>query len=59
MIYTVAETVAFISRNFTLYPDDIVLTGTPSGVGPLKPGDIVEVEISEIGVLRNPVVSEE
>ena len=59
MIFSVAEIISFISRNFTLYPDDIILTGTPSGVGPLKPGDSVEVEISEIGVLRNPVVSGE
>ena len=58
MIFSVAEIVSFISRNFTLYPDDIILTGTPSGVGPLKSGDSVEVEISEIGVLRNPVISE-
>ena len=57
MIFSVAEIVSFISRNFTLYPDDIILTGTPSGVGQLNPGDSVEVEISEIGVLRNPVVS--
>ena len=58
MIFSVAETISFISRNFTLYADDIILTGTPSGVGPLKPGDSVEIEISEIGILRNPVVSE-
>jgi 2-keto-4-pentenoate hydratase/2-oxohepta-3-ene-1,7-dioic acid hydratase in catechol pathway len=57
MIFTVAEMIAFISRNFTLYRNDIILTGTPSGVGPMKPGDTVEVEISEIGVLRNPVGS--
>ena len=58
MIWSVAETISFVSRNFTLYPDDIILTGTPSGVGPMKHGDTVEVEISEIGTLRNPVVSE-
>jgi len=57
MIFPVAETIAFISRNFTLYPGDIILTGTPSGVGPLNPGDTVEVEISEIGILRNTVIS--
>jgi 2-keto-4-pentenoate hydratase/2-oxohepta-3-ene-1,7-dioic acid hydratase in catechol pathway len=57
MIFTVAVMISFISRNFTLYPNDIILTGTPSGVGPLKPGDTVEVEISEIGVLRNPVAA--
>lgn len=58
MIWSVAETISFISRNFTLYADDLILTGTPSGVGPLKPGDSVEIEISGIGVLRNPVMSE-
>jgi 2-keto-4-pentenoate hydratase/2-oxohepta-3-ene-1,7-dioic acid hydratase in catechol pathway len=36
----------------------VILTGTPSGVGPIQPGDVVEVEISGIGVLRNPVVAE-
>jgi 2-keto-4-pentenoate hydratase/2-oxohepta-3-ene-1,7-dioic acid hydratase in catechol pathway len=39
-------------------PGDIVITGTPSGVGPLKHGDVVEVEIEKIGVLRNPVIEE-
>jgi 2-keto-4-pentenoate hydratase/2-oxohepta-3-ene-1,7-dioic acid hydratase in catechol pathway len=55
MIFSVAETISFISRNFTLYPGDILLTGTPSGVGPLTTGDVVEIEISGIGVLSNPV----
>jgi 2-keto-4-pentenoate hydratase/2-oxohepta-3-ene-1,7-dioic acid hydratase in catechol pathway len=58
MIFPVAETISFVSRNFSLYPGDIILTGTPSGVGPLAPGDTVEVEVSMIGTLRNPVVSE-
>ncbi len=48
--------VAFVSQVMTLLPGDIVSTGTPEGVGPLKRGDWVEVEISGIGVLRNPVV---
>jgi 2-keto-4-pentenoate hydratase/2-oxohepta-3-ene-1,7-dioic acid hydratase in catechol pathway len=56
MIFSVAETVSFISKNFTLYPGDVILTGTPAGVGPLSHGDVVEVEIESIGVLRNPVV---
>lgn len=55
MIFPVAETVSFISRNFTLYPGDIILTGTPAGVGPIADGDVVEVEIEGIGILRNPV----
>ena len=55
MIFPVAVAVSFISRNFTLYPGDLILTGTPSGVGAIAPGDVVEVEIESIGVLRNPV----
>jgi len=39
----------------TLYPGDIVSTGTPQGIGPMKPGDVVEVEIEGIGKLRNTV----
>lgn len=55
MIFPVAETISFISRNFTLERGDLILTGTPAGVGPLAPGDVVEVEIEGIGTLRNPV----
>ena len=58
MIFSIAQTVAFISKNFTLNPGDIILTGTPSGVGPLKHGDTVEVEIEKIGVLKNSVIDE-
>jgi 2-keto-4-pentenoate hydratase/2-oxohepta-3-ene-1,7-dioic acid hydratase in catechol pathway len=58
MIFGIAALVSFISRNFTLEPGDIIATGTPSGVGALKPGDLVEVEIEAIGVLKNPVVEE-
>jgi len=56
MIFGVAELVSFISRNFTLEPGDVIATGTPSGVGPLSPGDVVEVEIEGIGSLSNPVI---
>ncbi len=58
MIFSIPELLAFISRNFTLEEGDIVSTGTPSGVGPIKAGDVVEVEIEGIGVLRNPVIEE-
>jgi 2-keto-4-pentenoate hydratase/2-oxohepta-3-ene-1,7-dioic acid hydratase in catechol pathway len=58
MIFPVVELLAFISKNFTLEPGDIVATGTPSGVGPIKGGDTVEVEIEKIGILRNPVLQE-
>jgi 2-keto-4-pentenoate hydratase/2-oxohepta-3-ene-1,7-dioic acid hydratase in catechol pathway len=58
MVFNVAELIAYISQVMTLEPGDVVLTGTPSGVGPLQPGDVVEVEIQGIGTLRNPVVSQ-
>ena len=58
MIFSIPKMLVFISRNLTLEPGDIVLTGTPSGVGPLQPGDVVEVEIEGIGILRNPVIAE-
>jgi 2-keto-4-pentenoate hydratase/2-oxohepta-3-ene-1,7-dioic acid hydratase in catechol pathway len=55
MIFKIPEILSFVSRNFTLYPGDIITTGTPSGVGPIADGDVVEVEIEHIGILRNPV----
>jgi 2-keto-4-pentenoate hydratase/2-oxohepta-3-ene-1,7-dioic acid hydratase in catechol pathway len=58
MIFTIPEILAFVSRNFTLCAGDIISTGTPSGVGPVKHGDRVEIEIEKIGVLGNPVVEE-
>jgi len=58
MIFTIPEIVAFVSKNFTLLPGDIILTGTPAGVGPLNHKDVVEVEIEGIGILKNPVVDE-
>ena len=57
LVFGVAELVSFISRVMTLLPGDVVLTGTPSGVGPIIEGDRVEVEIEGIGVLLNPVVN--
>lgn len=58
MIFSIPELVSFVSRNFTLEPGDIICTGTPSGVGPIQDGDVVEVEIENIGILRNPVREE-
>lgn len=55
MIFSVAECIAFISQIMTLEAGDVILTGTPSGVGPLQDGDIVEVEVEGLGILRNPV----
>src|SRR6266571_5047765 len=55
MIYPVPVLIRWISRMMTLLPGDLIATGTPAGVGPLVSGDTVEVAISGIGVLRNPV----
>ena len=55
MSYTCEFLVRWISRMMTLYPGDVISTGTPSGVGPLAPGDTVDVSVAGIGVLRNPV----
>jgi 2-keto-4-pentenoate hydratase/2-oxohepta-3-ene-1,7-dioic acid hydratase in catechol pathway len=56
MVFGVADLVAFVSSVMTLLPGDVILTGTPSGVGPIREGDR-EVEIEGLGVLMNPVVS--
>ena len=55
MVFSPAFLVAYVSRMMTLLPGDLILTGTPAGVGPLAPGDRVEVEIEKIGVLSNRV----
>ena len=56
MIHDIATQVAFISGVMTLLPGDVILTGTPEGVGPIVAGDTVSVEIEGIGTLTNPVV---
>ncbi len=56
MLFGVPSLVAFISGVMTLEPGDVILTGTPPGVGPVQRGDLMEVEIEGIGVLRNRVV---
>lgn len=55
MAFDVLQLVAYISDVMTLVPGDVILTGTPAGVGPLTPGQTVRVEIDGIGVLQNPV----
>lgn len=55
MVFKIPYLVAYISRIMTLEPGDLIATGTPDGVGPLAPGDKVEVEVSGVGVLRNTV----
>lgn len=56
MVFSVPTLIAFISSVMTLEPGDLIFTGTPAGVGPLQPGDVVEVEIEGLGKLQNPVV---
>jgi 2-keto-4-pentenoate hydratase/2-oxohepta-3-ene-1,7-dioic acid hydratase in catechol pathway len=53
MIHSVPDIIAYASAAFTLLPGDVILTGTPAGVGPFNAGDTVEVEITGLGVLRN------
>ena len=55
-IFPVPKLLAFISEGMTLEPGDVVTTGTPEGVGPIRAGDTVEIEVEGVGVLRNPVV---
>ncbi|WP_417512415.1 fumarylacetoacetate hydrolase family protein [Microbacterium sp.] len=55
LIHSVDEIIEYASAVFTLLPGDVILTGTPAGVGPFVAGDTVEVEVSGIGILRNSV----
>ena len=57
MIHDIAQTVSFISAHLTLEPGDLIYTGTPGQTKGMKPGDVVEVEIEGVGVLRNHVVA--
>jgi 2-keto-4-pentenoate hydratase/2-oxohepta-3-ene-1,7-dioic acid hydratase in catechol pathway len=58
MVFSIPRLIAFISSIMTLEPGDIILTGTPAGVGDLVPGDTVSITIEGLGTLTNPVVSE-
>ena len=58
MVFDIPAIIAHVSRIMTLEPGDLIATGTPSGVGPLAPGDVVEVEIGGVGSISNPVVAE-
>lgn len=57
MVFGIPTLVAYISGVMTLEPGDLIATGTPEGVGRLNAGDVVEVEVSGVGVLRNPVAA--
>ncbi|HEX7649643.1 MAG TPA: fumarylacetoacetate hydrolase family protein [Noviherbaspirillum sp.] len=59
LLFPVPYLISYLSRYMTLLPGDMIMTGTPAGVGPIKPGDVIEVEIPGIGVLRNDVVAED
>lgn len=59
MIFDVATLIAYVSEVMTLLPGDVILTGTPAGVGPIEHGDVVEVAVEGIGTLRNPVLRRE
>ncbi|MFS0867242.1 fumarylacetoacetate hydrolase family protein [Microbacterium sp. 179-B 1A2 NHS] len=54
MVHSVPEIIAYASAAFTLLPGDVILTGTPAGIGAFDAGDVIEVEISGLGILRNP-----
>lgn len=57
MVFAPSELVSYITQMITLEPGDVVMTGTPAGVGPLEAGDLVEVTIEGIGTLSNPVIA--
>jgi 2-keto-4-pentenoate hydratase/2-oxohepta-3-ene-1,7-dioic acid hydratase in catechol pathway len=57
LVFSVPTLIAYISSVMTLEPGDLIFTGTPAGVGPLKNGDEVVIEIEGLGVLRNTVRS--
>jgi 2-keto-4-pentenoate hydratase/2-oxohepta-3-ene-1,7-dioic acid hydratase in catechol pathway len=55
MVFGVATLIEYVTSFMTLLPGDVILTGTPEGVGPLASGDVVEVEVDGVGTLSNPV----
>ncbi len=58
MVFGVSRLISFISQVMTLLPGDVIATGTPAGIGPMRPGDVVEVKVAGIGTLRNRVLEE-
>jgi 2-keto-4-pentenoate hydratase/2-oxohepta-3-ene-1,7-dioic acid hydratase in catechol pathway len=58
LLFDVPTLVSYLSQAITLEPGDVIITGTPAGIGAVIPGDIMEVEIEGIGILRNPVAAE-
>ncbi len=58
LMHSVPEMIEYLSGFMTLLPEDLILTGTPKGISPIHPGDMVEIEIENLGKLENPVVAE-
>ncbi len=58
MIFPVQQLVAYLSSVMTLLPGDVILTGTPAGIGPLISGDVLETSIEGLGTLQNPVMAQ-
>ena len=56
MVHDIPKLISYASQAFTLLPGDVILTGTPEGVGPVQPGQRVSVEVQDIGTLTNPYV---
>ena len=59
LIYAIRRVIAHVTRFMTLEPGDLLLTGTPAGVGPVQPGDVMTVEVEGLGTLSNPVIDED
>jgi 2-keto-4-pentenoate hydratase/2-oxohepta-3-ene-1,7-dioic acid hydratase in catechol pathway len=59
LVFSVPFLIAYLSKYMTLLPGDLIMTGTPAGVGPIQVGDTIEVEIEGIGILRNDVVAQD
>lgn len=57
LIFSIPFLISHISKGITLNPGDVIMTGTPAGVGPMKDGDTIEIEVEGIGVLSNPVTN--
>lgn len=57
MVFSIPYLIAYLSKWLLLEPGDVIATGTPSGVGPIVPGDVVEATVAGVGTLRNPVVA--
>ncbi len=59
LIFPIERLIAHITAVMTLYPGDVIATGTPAGISPLHPGDVVEIEVEGVGTLSNPVAADD